>query len=156
VSPPGLAVTPTRPLAAGGTRPRPDRRYWPFTDDRHGFLVGQATADPGTEDGGASCRSVRSTCSEGDNYACSALTSRAGGLERTDSPACLLRNRRRRPELERHCCFDTQTFPGEPYLRDALGAKQAELATSVGAILPNGTTAEPAGGRCRDGGRERP
>jgi len=55
---------------------KPAARFWPSTDDRHGFLVGGSNGSIlETEDGGPSWqeRSLR-TLPEGDNYACSALT----------------------------------------------------------------------------------
>ncbi len=103
-----------------------------FTDDRHGLLVGSNRLILETEDGGASWQERALELPAEENFRLLSIDFQAQEGWIAGQPGLLLHSEDGGQNWTR-LLLDTK-LPGEPYLITALGPRQAELATNVGAI----------------------
>jgi photosystem II stability/assembly factor-like uncharacterized protein len=107
-----------------------------FTDARHGFLVGSNRLIMETDDGGASWQQRSLELPGEENFRLISIDFRADEGWIVGQPGLLLHSTDAGRNWSR-LVLDAK-LPGEPYLITALGPKQAELATSVGAVYRTG------------------
>jgi photosystem II stability/assembly factor-like uncharacterized protein len=126
---PVAASSPWQPVALD-TRSNP--LDLAFTDAEHGFLVGSNRLILETDDGGASWQPRALALPEEENFRLLSIdfTGKEGWI--AGQPGLLLHSTDAGQNWER-LLLDTK-LPGDPYLITALGPRQAELATTVGAI----------------------
>ncbi|MEB3322125.1 MAG: photosynthesis system II assembly factor Ycf48 [Synechococcaceae cyanobacterium] len=103
-----------------------------FSSERHGFLVGSNRLIMETADGGATWEPRELDLPEGENFRLISIDFRGDEGWIAGQPGLMLHSTDGGASWTR-LLLDTK-LPGEPYLITALGAKQAELATSVGAV----------------------
>ncbi len=103
-----------------------------FTDANHGFLVGSNRLIMETEDGGASWQERALDLPAEENFRLISIDFKDQEGWIVGQPGLLLHSGDRGQTWSR-LLLDTK-LPGEPYLVTALGPKQAELATNVGAV----------------------
>ena len=103
-----------------------------FRDDRNGFLVGSNRLILETNDGGASWEPRSLDLPEDENFRLISIDFRGDEGWIVGQPGLLLHSSDGGRSWSR-LLLDTK-LPGEPYTIKALGAKEAELATNVGAI----------------------
>ncbi|MEB3255151.1 MAG: photosynthesis system II assembly factor Ycf48 [Synechococcaceae cyanobacterium] len=126
---PGADSSPWQPVAlATGANPLDVA----FRDDRHGFLVGSNRLIMESVDGGASWEERALDLPEEENFRLISIDFRGDEGWIVGQPGLLLHTADGGRQWSR-LFLDTK-LPGEPYQITALGSKQAELATNVGAI----------------------
>ncbi|MEB3331297.1 MAG: photosynthesis system II assembly factor Ycf48, partial [Synechococcaceae cyanobacterium] len=103
-----------------------------FSDARHGFLVGSNRLIMETDDGGASWQARSLDLPEEENFRLISIDFAGDEGWIVGQPGLLLHSTDAGRSWSR-LLLDTK-LPGEPYLITALGPKQAELATNVGAV----------------------
>lgn len=128
----GLATAATSPWQAVPLDTRSNPLAIAFRDDRHGFLVGSNRLILETDDGGASWQTRNLELPEDENFRLISIDFRGDEGWIVGQPGLLLHSSDGGRSWSR-LLLDTK-LPGEPYAITALGARQAELATNVGAI----------------------
>ena len=126
---PLAASSPWQPVALA-TRSNP--LDLAFSDAKHGFLVGSNRLIMETEDGGATWQERSLDLPAEENFRLISIDFQGDEGWIVGQPGLLLHSTDRGQSWTR-LFLDTK-LPGEPYLVTALGAKQAELATNVGAV----------------------
>jgi photosystem II stability/assembly factor-like uncharacterized protein len=126
---PAATASPWQPVALATTANPLDVA---FRDDRHGFLVGSNRLILETADGGASWEERALDLPPEENFRLISIDFRGDEGWIVGQPGLLLHTTDGGQQWSR-LFLDTK-LPGEPYLITALGPKQAELATNVGAI----------------------
>ncbi|MEB3199808.1 MAG: photosynthesis system II assembly factor Ycf48 [Synechococcaceae cyanobacterium] len=128
----GLASTATSPWQPVSLDTSSNPLDVAFSDDRHGFLVGSNRLIMETDDGGASWELRQLDLPEDENFRLISIDFRGDEGWIVGQPGLLLHSNDAGRSWSR-LLLDTK-LPGEPYLITALGPKQAELATNVGAV----------------------
>jgi photosystem II stability/assembly factor-like uncharacterized protein len=130
---PLAASSPWQPVALA-TRSNP--LDLAFSDAKHGFLVGSNRLIMETEDGGATWQERVLDLPAEENFRLISIDFQGDEGWIVGQPGLLLHSTDRGQSWTR-LFLDTK-LPGEPYLVTALGPKQAELATNVGAVYRTG------------------
>jgi len=128
----GLPLAATSPWEAVPLATRSNPLDVAFNDANHGFLVGSNRLIMETEDGGATWQERALDLPAEENFRLISIDFQANEGWIVGQPGLLLHSTDRGQSWTR-LFLDTK-LPGEPYLVTALGPKQAELATSVGAV----------------------
>jgi photosystem II stability/assembly factor-like uncharacterized protein len=128
----GLAVASASPWQPVPLATRSNPLALAFTDANHGFLVGSNRLIMETEDGGASWQERSLDLPLEENFRLISIDFQGDEGWIVGQPGLLLHSSDRGQSWSR-LFLDTK-LPGEPYLVTALGPKQAELATNVGAV----------------------
>ena len=128
----GLAMAATSPWQPVPLNTNASPLDLAFSDDHHGFLVGSNRLILETDDGGAHWQERALALPDGDNYRLISIDFNGQEGWIAGQPGLLLHSTDAGQNWER-LLLDTK-LPGEPYLITALGPRQSELATTVGAI----------------------
>ena len=128
----GLPVASSSPWQQVPLATRSNPLALAFTDANHGFLVGSNRLILETEDGGASWQERALDLPPEENFRLISIDFRGDEGWIVGQPGLLLHSTDRGKAWSR-LFLDTK-LPGEPYLVSALGPRQAELATNVGAV----------------------
>ncbi|MEB3272120.1 MAG: photosynthesis system II assembly factor Ycf48 [Synechococcus sp.] len=128
----GLATASTSPWQAVPLETSSNPLAIAFRDGRNGFLVGSNRLILETSDGGASWENRSLDLPEDENFRLISIDFRGDEGWIVGQPGLLLHSNDGGRSWSR-LLLDTK-LPGEPYAITALGPRQAELATNVGAI----------------------
>jgi photosystem II stability/assembly factor-like uncharacterized protein len=128
----GLPLAESSPWQPVALETRSNPLALAFTNANHGFLVGSNRLILETDDGGASWQERALDLPAEENFRLISIDFRGDEGWIVGQPGLLLHTTDSGRNWSR-LFLDTK-LPGEPYMVKALGPKQAELATNVGAI----------------------